>query len=81
MVLFLPELNLEPLGHALLALCVAVGGHGKIQVSRPEFGIDLGVDSLFDFLVQHSYLFVKSYYSCVGGGSGSVGGTSYLLQR
>ena len=36
------------------------------EISRPEFGIDLGVDSLFYFLVQH----VIQFYHCLFGGAG-----------
>ena len=52
-VLLFTELNLKPLGHTGLALGVAISCHRQIEISRPEFGIDLGVDSLFYFLVQH----------------------------
>ena len=42
-VLLLLELDVEPVGNAFQPLGLGIHRHRKIEVSRPEFGIDLSV--------------------------------------
>ena len=48
-VLLLAKLYFKPVGHSRLPFLGAPGRHRKIKVCRPHFGIDLGIDSRFDF--------------------------------
>ena len=53
-VLLFLKLYLEPAGDAALALGVAVGSHGQIEVGRPKFGIDLRIERVFYTFVKHN---------------------------
>ena len=44
--LFLAELHIIPVRNSRAALLFPVAGHGEIEESRPEFCIDLVVDSI-----------------------------------
>ena len=55
-VLLFLKLYLEPAGDAALALGVAVGSHGQIEVGRPKFGIDLRIERVFYTFVKHNIL-------------------------
>ena len=53
-LLFL-ELDFEPVGKTCVAVGLELHTHGKVEISAPQLGIDLSVQGVDDFIVQHSF--------------------------
>ena len=57
--LFFLELDAEPVCDAGISFALKVHCHREIEVGRPKFGIDLGVDGVLKFGINHDYAMFK----------------------